>query len=149
VPGGGVTVRRRLAQRYAGSPKGHEQLIQQADRLSWLKNWTRAEPLYGEAQQLFAARGDRRNALYAEISALRGQLPRLPVAEVSQRLAEYLDDPLVRSDARLRLRTLVIKGETDTDLDPALAEQSWREAAEIAGSLACNEAVLGAQSSQT
>src|SRR5206468_1868657 len=28
-----------------------EQLLQQADRLAWLKNWTRAEPLYGEAQQ--------------------------------------------------------------------------------------------------
>jgi hypothetical protein len=89
-----------------GAPCG--QLVQQADRLAWLKNWTRAEPLYGEAQRLFAARGDRRNALYAEINALRGQLPRLPVAEVSQRLAEYLDDPLVQSDARLRLRTLVI-----------------------------------------
>src|SRR2546422_693886 len=121
-----------LCTEASGQQADPEKLVQQADRLSWLKNWTRAEPLYGEAQRLFAARGDRRNALYTEISALRGQLPRLPVLEVSQRLAEYLDDPLVQSDARLRLRTLIIKGETDTDLDPALAERSWREAAEIA-----------------
>src|SRR5262249_54542059 len=88
-----------------------------------------------EAQRLFTSRGDRRNALYAEINALRAQLPRRSVPEVSQRLTEYLDDPLVQSDARLHLRTLVIKGETDTDLDPGLAEQSSREAAEIAATL--------------
>jgi hypothetical protein len=51
---------------------------------------------------------------------------------VSRRLAEYLDDPLVQKDDRLRLRCLVIKGETDEDLDPSLAERSWREALEIA-----------------
>src|SRR5438105_173244 len=112
-----------------------EQLIQQADRLAWLRNWSRAEPLYVEAQRLFAARGDRRNALYAEINVVRAQLPRSAVPEVSARLAEYLDDPIVQSDPRLRLRTLVIKGETDTDLDPALAERAWREAGEIASSL--------------
>jgi CHAT domain-containing protein/Tfp pilus assembly protein PilF len=112
-----------------------QKLIEQAERLAWLKAWTRAAPLYAEAERLFTARGDRRNALYARINHLRGELPTRPVLEVSQQLAEYLDDPLVQSDARLRLRTLVIKGETDTDLDPALAEQSWREAAEIAGPL--------------
>src|SRR5438105_13851583 len=88
-----------------------EQLVQQADHLAWLRNWSRAEPLYAEAQRLFVARNDRRNALYAEINVLRGELPQLPVPEVSQRLAEYLDDPMVQSDQRLRLRTLVIKGE--------------------------------------
>src|SRR5205814_1101584 len=72
------------------------------------------------------------NAVYAEINRLRGQLPHLPVPEVSQRLSDYLDDPVVQSDDRVRLRCLAIKGETDTDLDPALAEQSWREASELA-----------------
>src|SRR5690606_13936553 len=36
---------------------------------------------------------------------------------------------------RLRLRVLTIKGETDQDLDPTLAEQSWREAQTLAESL--------------
>src|SRR5207253_7933351 len=75
-----------------------EQLVEQADHLAWLRNWSRAEPLYAQAQRLFAARNDHRNALYAEINTLRGQLPQLPVPEVSQRLAEYLDDPMVQSD---------------------------------------------------
>jgi hypothetical protein len=112
-----------------------EKLLEQAERLAWLRAWTRAEPLYAEAERLFIARGDRRNALYAQINNLCGQLPRLPVPEVSQRLAEYLEDPVVQSDERLRLRTLIIKGETDVDLDPLLAEQSWREALKLAEKL--------------
>lgn len=107
-------------------------LVAEADRLAWMKAWTRAEPIYAEAEQLFTAVGDRRNALYARINRLRGELPRLPVPEVSDQLAEYLEDPLVQADDRLRLRTLILKGETDTDLDPVLAERSWREAMAIA-----------------
>jgi CHAT domain-containing protein/tetratricopeptide (TPR) repeat protein len=120
------------AQQNAPDP---EQLLQQADRLAWMKNWSRAEPLYAQAEGLFEARGDSRNALYAAVNKLRGELPRLPVPEVSQRLAEYLDEPIVQHDDRLRLRCLVIKGETDTDLDPAVAEQSWRAALDLATSL--------------
>lgn len=110
-------------------------LIQEADRLAWLRAWGAAEPLYTKAEKLFSARGDERNALYAQMSVLRGQLPRLPVPEVSARLAEYLEHPLVQSDDRLRLRALVIKGETDQDLDPSLAGESWREALLIAEKL--------------
>ncbi|HXH23611.1 MAG TPA: hypothetical protein VNI78_00090, partial [Vicinamibacterales bacterium] len=98
----------------------------------WLKAWSKAAPLYAEAEKLFAAGGDRRNVVYAQINQLRARLPSLPVPEVSARLAEYLADPIVQGDERLRLRCLVIKGETDTDLDPTLAEQSWREALALA-----------------
>ncbi|PYQ92714.1 MAG: hypothetical protein DMG02_00345, partial [Acidobacteria bacterium] len=35
----------------------------------------------------------------------------------------------------MRLRTLIIKGETDTDLDPSLSEQSWSEALSLAEKL--------------
>jgi tetratricopeptide (TPR) repeat protein len=107
-------------------------LIAEAERLVWLKAWSKAAPLFAEAEKLFAARGDRRNALYAQINQLRARLPSLPVPEVSARLAEYLADPMVQTDERLRLRCLVIKGETDEDLDRVLAEQSWREALAIA-----------------
>ena len=79
--------------------------------------------------------GDRRNALYAEVSRLRGQLPTLPVPEVSERLSAYLDDPVVQNDERLRLRVLIIKGETDEDLDPSLSQRSWTEALALAQKL--------------
>lgn len=55
--------------------------------------------------------------------------------DVSQRLAAYLDDPLVQRDDRLRLRALVVEGNTDVNLDPMLAERSWREALELAEKL--------------
>ena len=107
-------------------------VLEEAERLAWLKAWTKAEPLYAEAARLYSARGDRRNALFAEINRLRGELPRLAVPDVSQRLAEYLEDPIVQTDDVVRLRCLIIKGEVDEDLDPSLAEQSWREAQDIA-----------------
>lgn len=119
----------------AQSQQDPDALLKEAERLSWLKAWRAAAPLYAEAERLFTARGDPRNALFARINHLRGQLPTLPVADVSQQLDAYLDDPLVQSDARLRLRCLVIKGETDQDLDPTLAEASWREALAAAESL--------------
>lgn len=107
-------------------------LVSEAERLIWLRAWTKAEPLFIEAERAFTARGDKRNALYAAINALRGQLPRLPVPEVSDRLAEYLENPIVQADDRLRLRCLIIKAETDEDLDPVLSEKSWREAVTVA-----------------
>jgi hypothetical protein len=47
-------------------------LLAEADRLAWLKNWSRAEPLFSKADEMFTAAGDERNALYARISAIRG-----------------------------------------------------------------------------
>jgi CHAT domain-containing protein/tetratricopeptide (TPR) repeat protein len=120
---------------FAQKTSAPEQLLAEAERLAWLKAWTKAEPLYTAAEREFASRGDRRNALYAQISALRGQLPHLPVPDVSERLAKYLEDPLVLADDRLRLRSLIIKGETDEDLDPSLSEQSWNEALALAEKL--------------
>ena len=38
---------------------------------------------------------------------------------------------VVLADDRLRLRTLIIKGETDDDLDPSLSEQSLERGARI------------------
>ena len=112
-----------------------EALLREADRLAWLRAWSAAEGQFLQAQKLFAARGDERNALYAEVSAFRGRLPRMSVPEASARLAEYLEHPLVRSDDHLRLRVLVIKGETDEDLDPSLAAESWRAAQALAEKL--------------
>lgn len=110
-------------------------LLKEADRLAWLRSWSAAESTFLQAKALFAARGDARNALYAEVSAFRSALPRMSVPEASARLADYLENPVVQGDDRLRLRVLVIKGETDEDLDPTLSAQSWRTAQALAESL--------------
>lgn len=111
------------------------ELLREADRLAWLRAWTAAEPLYAEAERRFAATGDERNALYAQIGHLRARLPRLAVPDVSATLQEYLERPLVRADERLQLRCLVIKGEVDEDLDPSMAGKVWREAKRLADKL--------------
>ena len=109
-----------------------ETLLQRADAFAWRKDWTQATSLFADAQRLFAARGDARNALYAEINTVRGDRRHRPVAETSQRLGDYLDHPLMQRDEPLRLRTLVIKAETDVNLDPILARQSWTAVFDLA-----------------
>lgn len=109
-----------------------EKLLAEAERLAWFKSWAKAEPIYAEAEKLFAQRGDERNALYARVGKIRGQLPRRPVAQVSQELEDILGLPIAQSDEPLRLRCLTIKGETEEDFDPTLAVESWSEALQIA-----------------
>jgi len=112
-----------------------ERLLTEGDHLAWLKNWQAAEPYFEKAETAFRASGDSRNALYAEVSRLRGALPKLSLIETSQALAEKLDDPLMKADLTLRLRCLVVKGDVDLDLDTELAKSDWTEALEIATKL--------------
>lgn len=106
--------------------------LAEADRLADLRAWTRAEPFFIQAETEFEQAGDARNALYSKLGRIRGELPRRSVAEVSQQLAEILESPLARTDDKIRLRCLIIKGETDEDHDALLAETDWREALAIA-----------------
>ena len=45
-------------------------LLKEADRLAWLRAWSAAESHFLQAQKLFAARGNERDALYAKQAAL-------------------------------------------------------------------------------
>ena len=119
----------------AQADKTPEQLLAEADRLAWLRAWAKAEPIFAEAEKKFAAQGDRRKELYAKIGRLRGELPRRSVAEMSQQLAALLEDPMVKGDDRLLLRCLAVKGDTDMDYDPALADDDWKQALEVAKKL--------------
>jgi hypothetical protein len=113
-------------------------LLKEADRLAWLRAWSAAEPHFLQAQKLFAASGDERSALFAEVSAFRGALPRMAVPAASARLAEYLENPLVQSDDRLRLRVLVIKGETDEDLDRTKETEDSDDAGQPVGAMSAS-----------
>jgi CHAT domain-containing protein len=111
------------------------EILKEADRLAWLRNWSRAEPLFAKAEQLFRDRADQRNAVYAMVGKIRGQLPRLALQQVSNQLADLLDSPLVQSDSLLRLRVLTVKGDTDMDFDLDLAQRDWSEALAVAKDL--------------
>ena len=109
-----------------------ENQLAEAERLAWLKNWTRAEPFFAAAERGFEARGDKRNSLFSHIGGLRGRLPRLPLVETSDKLAALLDDPTVQHDPELKLRCLVVKGDVDMDVDVELAYRDWTEALAVA-----------------
>ena len=47
-------------------------LLAEADRLAWLRVWTRAEPLYAQAREAFVRSGDKRNALGSAFGGAAG-----------------------------------------------------------------------------
>ena len=102
-------------------------LLAEADRLAMLNNWHKARPLFADAERLFAAAGDERNALYCKISRLRAEVQSMSFTEVADYLDRELSNPLVQADAKLRLRLLVVKGNIDLEIDPPSSRRDWEE----------------------
>lgn len=120
--------------RGSDSPPGADAL-RSGERLAWLRNWNAARPFYAKAEQQFEAAGDRRNALFANISRLRGELDNRPYLETSAYLGNLLEDLLLQSDLALRLRCLAVKGDVDLELDTDRARRDWTEAKAVAEKL--------------
>ena len=47
-----------------------QDLLDQADALAWNNRWAEATPIYGQAEALSLAQGDRAKALYAHVSQM-------------------------------------------------------------------------------
>lgn len=114
------------------------ELMAQALRLADLYNWADAAPAFTQAEELFAAAGDRRNALYAKLGRIRSNLERdqqtLPM--VSAQLGEALDDdPLLQTDKELRMFCLIVKGDIDTETDTGAMRRDWAEVQALAQQL--------------
>ncbi len=109
-------------------------LLAEANRLSWLLNPSAAQR-FAQAEVRFHELGDTKNEAWARIGRIRGQAVNTSFTKVSRELAAELENPIVKSDARLKLWCLAAKGYTDLDLDPGLAKRSWTEALEIANRL--------------
>src|SRR5881392_3033441 len=99
-----------LASARAQTPSDDpDALLKQALHLGDLYNWADAAPMFTEAEQLYAARGDGRNALYAHLGLLRSTMEQLSLPEVSEELGAQLDkNPLLQSDKELRLFCLMV-----------------------------------------
>jgi CHAT domain-containing protein len=107
-------------------------LLEEANRLAWLFNWPRAGPLYARAEELFKAKGDTRNEIYARVGRIRAQSETMPWVEVSKVLGQQLELPIAQTDPKLRLWCLAAKGYTDLEINPASAKRAWTEAQDIA-----------------
>lgn len=112
-----------------------EILLAEANRLAWLFNWPKAEPLYVRAEELFRERADTRNEIYARVGRIRAQAETMSWVDVSETLGEQLEIPVVKSDPRLRLWCLAAKGYTDLEINPVSAKRAWTEAQRIAHTL--------------
>src|SRR5271154_4516014 len=71
----------------AGRPADGEAgtLLERALHFADLYNWHSSRPYFTRAQQLFDATGDKRNALYAQIGAIRAGEDPAPIMELSYR----------------------------------------------------------------
>jgi CHAT domain-containing protein len=122
-----------LAQATADDP---DALLKQALRYGDLYNWADAAPLFTQAEQLYATRGDSRNALYAHFGRLRSTMEQLSLPEVSEELGLDLDNnPLVQSDNELRLFCLVVRGDIDGEIDAVPMRRDWEAALSVAQTL--------------
>src|SRR6266487_6228624 len=112
-------------------------LLKQALRYGDLYNWADAASLFTQAEQLYSARGDSRNALYAHLGRLRSTMEQLSLQEVSEELGTELDkNPLLQSDNELRLFCLMVRGDIDGEIDAVPMRRYWEASLKIAPSLA-------------
>ena len=93
--------------------KHPELLLAEANRLAWLFNWPKAEPLYVRSEELFKKRGDTRNEIYARVGRIRAQAETMSWVDVSEMLGRQLEIPVVKSDQRLRIWCLAAKAYRD------------------------------------
>jgi len=111
-------------------------LLKKALHLGDLYNWADAAPLFTEAEQLYATRGDGRTELYAHCGRIRSTMEQLSLPEVSQELGAELDkNPLLQSDKELRLFCLMVLGDIDGEIDAAPMRRDWEAALKVAQAL--------------
>jgi CHAT domain-containing protein len=104
-----------------------ERLLAEADRLAWLNNWDKADPLYRRAELLFRQSGDNHHLLQAKIGHIQATMQTRFLPDLSRELAEELKNATIQNDPALRLRWLVAKAEVDIEIDPAAAQRGWEE----------------------
>jgi CHAT domain-containing protein len=119
-----------------GTADDPDVLLMQALRFGDLYNWADAASFFTQAEQLYAARGDRRNTLYAHLGRLRSTMEQLSLPEVSGELGVELDnDPLLQSDNELRLFCLMVRGDIDGEIDAVPMRRDWEAALKVAQTL--------------
>jgi CHAT domain-containing protein len=121
-----------LKQAAASANDEAETPLQRALHFADLYNWHASRPYFTEAQQLFEAAGDKRNALYAHFGAIRAGADLAPITELSYKLAQELaTNPILRSDKELRMFCLIVKGDFDGEIDVPAMRRDWNEVAAL------------------
>ena len=112
------------------------ELLHHALYLADLYNWADAGPEFSQAEKMFVAAGDQRNALYAQLGRIRSTVEqgRLPV--ISAQLGEELNtSPLLLNDRQLRLFCFIVKGDIDAELNSGEMRDDWQQVQALAREL--------------
>jgi CHAT domain-containing protein len=108
------------------------QALEKGEVLANVYNWYDAHPYFAEAEKLFRAQGDERNALFAKASRLRGEMQVVPFLEVIDAIDEILSTAIAQGDPELRLRCLIVRGDVNLEIDAPAAKDDWDAALETA-----------------
>jgi tetratricopeptide (TPR) repeat protein len=108
------------------------QALAKAEQLADIYNWYDAHPYFAEAEKLFLAQSDERNALFARASRLRGEMQILPFPEVIDAIDGILSTAVAKGDPALRLRCLIVRGDVNLEIDAPAAKDDWQAALETA-----------------
>jgi tetratricopeptide (TPR) repeat protein len=101
------------------------QLLAQAEKLADLYNWYDALPLYQQAEKAFEEAGDERNALFARVSRLRGEMQVRALPELVETIDSILATDVAKTDKRLQLRALIVRGDVNLEIDAPTARDDW------------------------
>src|SRR5229473_659289 len=113
-----------------------ETLLQRGLYFTDLYNWHAARPYFTRSQEMFEAAGDKRNALYAQLGAIRAGADPAPIPELSYRLDQELAaNPLLQTDKELRMFCLIVKGDFDGESDTPAMRRDWMEVVSLARAL--------------
>src|SRR6266404_3250111 len=121
-------------------------LLQRGLYFSDLYNWRVALPYFTESRKMFEAAGDKRNAVYARLGAIRAGAEPAPLPKLSYMLDQELAaNPLLQSDIELRMFCLIVKGDFDGESDTPAMRRDWTEVASLTQALGNTKWQHGAQ----
>jgi CHAT domain-containing protein/tetratricopeptide (TPR) repeat protein len=112
-----------------------KQLLAAAERLADLYNWYDAQPLYAGAEKGFALLGDDRNAMFARVSRLRGEMQIRAFSTLVNDVDSILETDVAKRDKALQLRCLIVRGDVDLEIDTPAAQEDWAAALSVASDL--------------
>jgi len=113
-----------------------QEILDHALHLADLYNWDAAGKGFAQAEKMFLAIGDQRNALYARLGRIRSIVGQRALAKTSAQLASELDNnPLLQTDKQLRLFCLIVKGDIDGEIDAGAMFEDWERVQDLATEL--------------
>lgn len=125
-----------LALNAQQAPRSATEVLQHGLHLADLYNWADAAKDFSEAEQMFMAAGDQRNALYARLGNIRSTIEHRSLPATSAELDAQLDsNPFLQNDKQLRMFCLIVKGDIDGEFNSGAMRRDWEHVQALAQEL--------------